>query len=57
MVKFLDTEQLFVTGTSQGEVKFWSAAEGYDFGTLNSTSWDEKRLKEYIRETGKRLRK
>jgi len=56
VVKFLETECLFLSATSQGEVKFWSAEDCDSYGTMNSANWDEKRLKEYIRATGKKLR-
>lgn len=47
-VRFLSEEHMFVTATTSGEVKLWSAHEGIPMATMNSLTWDADKMINYI---------
>ena len=46
--KFMPKDNIFITGTTDGEVKLWASLECIPLGTMNSENWDGARIKQYI---------
>ena len=44
-VRFLKDENMYLTATSEGEVKLWRCHDLASMGTLNSEAWSTEMLK------------
>jgi hypothetical protein len=47
-VRFLEAENLYVTATSNGQVKLWRSKSLEYLSTLNSDDWDVREMQTYI---------
>ena len=48
-VKFMERENIWVTGTTNGEVKLWTGKECLPLGTLNSEKWNTEKIQKYVK--------
>jgi len=47
-VKFVKSAAVYITGTTNGEVKIWKSGSCMLMGVLNSPNWNMKSVLKYI---------